>query len=152
MGKIIKIVRLAENAEKKEVISYVTAKKVGDFVKCSSCGKYLVLPVGFDMCPICGKKGCLSWADADKQEIEPENIDKNLYNVSNVSVERQNNVYEIAALQSFTEEHPNIRYYLYMTDLFKHKNVIEHLTIDNGNSFAYIENGDITFTKDFKTL
>jgi uncharacterized OB-fold protein len=38
----------------------------GDFCKCASCGKKMLLPIGSDKCPECGEE-MLEWADSSQE-------------------------------------------------------------------------------------
>lgn len=48
--------------EKKIIIKDFCKGEKGDFVKCSDCEEFMVVPFGADTCPGCGESGCLSWA------------------------------------------------------------------------------------------
>lgn len=41
-----------------------------DYVKCMNCGVTTLIPKGGNVCPVCHKKGCLSWNNEEEQEIE----------------------------------------------------------------------------------
>ena len=56
-----------------EVIIYPNVEE-GDFVRCNNCGKVMLLPYGSDICPECGKEGCLAWADDSIQETNESEL------------------------------------------------------------------------------
>lgn len=46
----------------------------GDWVKCSNCGKVMLLPYGADMCPECTCEDGLQWVDDNLQEANIETV------------------------------------------------------------------------------
>ncbi len=46
----------------------------GDWVKCSNCGKVMLLPYGADMCPECTCEDELQWVDDNLQEANIETV------------------------------------------------------------------------------
>ena len=54
----------------------ITYKNVeeGDWVKCTFCGKTMLVPYGADMCPECTCEGSLQWVDDSKQEATIETV------------------------------------------------------------------------------
>lgn len=51
----------------------------GDWVKCSQCGKMMLLPYGADQCPECYGWGTLAWVDEEKQEADIDSVGKTEY-------------------------------------------------------------------------
>lgn len=40
----------------------------GDLVSCTNCDETMLVDIGTDTCPLCGKSGCLTWTDEEKPE------------------------------------------------------------------------------------
>lgn len=55
----------------------------GDLVKCSQCGKIMLLPYGADQCPECCGYGTLDWAD-ESQESDIETLESKGYTLKKV--------------------------------------------------------------------
>ena len=51
----------------------------GDWVKCSQCGKMMLLPYGADQCPECYGWGTLDWVDEEKQETDIDSVGETEY-------------------------------------------------------------------------
>jgi len=72
--------------EKKEVVVY-PGVNYGDFVKCTECGKLMLLPLTSERCPECGAEdGQLVWAkgneaNVDLQEMYLPDLIKDGYNL-----------------------------------------------------------------------
>lgn len=47
----------------------------GDFVRCNSCGKIMILPIGSEICPCCHTEGCLAWVDDERQEASSKELE-----------------------------------------------------------------------------
>ena len=46
-----------------------TTHETGDHVKCMNCETEMIVAVGEETCPICGKEGTLAWADKNNEEV-----------------------------------------------------------------------------------
>lgn len=57
-----------------EVIIYPNVE-AGDLVRCSNCGKVMLVPYGNEICPECGKVGTMAWFD-DEQESDIDKLEQ----------------------------------------------------------------------------
>jgi hypothetical protein len=43
--------------------------EIADFVECCNCGETMLVDLGSEVCPMCGKDGYLKWADSEVDEV-----------------------------------------------------------------------------------
>lgn len=60
-----------------KVVVYQGTKK-GDLVRCTNCGKVMLLPFGADKCPECGSCGTSVWFDDEQESTIDELAGKGL--------------------------------------------------------------------------
>lgn len=51
----------------------------GDWVRCTQCGKLMLLPFGAEQCPECCGDETLAWADENNQEATIEQVGETEY-------------------------------------------------------------------------